>query len=71
MTYGTSPPASAVKAPARRNLTAIGLFIVMGMAALALTATHVRQVVPGGDRAPPSPLTPHTVPFQLTLFFIC
>ena len=31
MTYGTSPPASAVKAPARRNLTAIGLFIVMGM----------------------------------------
>ena len=33
MTYGLSPPASAVKAPARRNLTAIGLFIVIGMAA--------------------------------------
>ena len=58
MTYGTSPPASAVKAPARRNLTAIGLFIVMGMAALALTATHVRQLVLAGTALRLLPLRP-------------
>ena len=34
--YGVPMPAVAVKAPARRNLTAIGLLVVIGMASLAL-----------------------------------
>ena len=47
--YGMPVPAVAVKARTRRNLAAVGLLIVIGMVAVALT--HDDKVIPS-PRAP-------------------